>query len=368
MIKICHISTVHNVFDDRIFHKECVSLAKAGFDVTLIVKHSQDEIIDGVKICALPNKSSRSYRLLLQFIALSKAIKINAKAYHFHDPELIFIGLFLRLIGKKVIYDVHEDYPSQILTKEWIKYKIIRSASSKLIALLESICGAVLNKTIVVSNSIGSRFPSKSVVLIRNMPILAFIDKEKPKSIQKTSNIVIYTGGLTRIRGIFELVEAMNYTLSNTKLWLLGAWEDDNYQKECINSTGWKKTEDIGLIPFGEHYQYIKAADIGIVTFLPVPNHINAMPNKPFEYISCEKPIVMSNFPLWKSLFEGVAIFCDPSNPKEIALKIDELVSDDVLRINMGRKGRENVEANYSWEAESIRLIEMYNQLLRKKG
>ncbi len=368
MKKVCHLTSAHPCKDNRIFYKECVSLANAGLDVSFIVQNNKDEKIDGVNIIAIPFSNDRLKRMLINPILIFfKALKTRASVFHFHDPELIFVGYILKLFGKKIVYDVHEDYSEQIITKEWIKFLFIRNIVSKTIVVLEFFCGKIFNNIVVVSDTIGKKFPQKKVILIRNMPILALIDSKEAINYNKDYKVVIYTGGLTRIRGIYEIVEAMKYTTSNVKLWLLGKWEDEEYRNQCMNSAGWTNVEYIGFIPFGEHYKYIKASDVGIVTFLPFKNHINAMPNKPFEYMACKKPIIMSNFSLWENLFSGVALYTNPTDSLEIAKNIDNIINNDELRLEMGVKGRQYVEREYSWEAESKRLIEMYNNLLRKK-
>ena len=121
-VKICHITTVHSAFDIRIFYKECVSLTKAGFETHIIAPHLKDEFVNGIFIHSLPKPKNRKERVLkLLNLAFKKAVDLNADIYHFHDPELIPVGLKLKKIGKIVIYDVHEDVPRDILTKEYIK-------------------------------------------------------------------------------------------------------------------------------------------------------------------------------------------------------------------------------------------------------
>ena len=116
--KVCILTSVHPPFDIRIFHKEAKSLARAGYDITLIAQHDKEEIVEGIRIVSLPKPKNRIDRMTRTvWSAYRKAIKIDADIYHFHDSELIPIGLLLKLRGKRVIYDVHEDFPASILCK-----------------------------------------------------------------------------------------------------------------------------------------------------------------------------------------------------------------------------------------------------------
>lgn len=366
-MKVCHISTVHPAFDNRIFHKQCKSLADAGFDVSLIVMHDKDENVDGVQILHLSQRGSRLFRLFtLPWIAMMKALRNKAAVYHFHDPELIPISFLLKVFGKKVIYDVHENYPEQILTKDWIPSLNVRKVLSLIVALFEKLCGKFFNGIITVSDTIADRFPESKVTIVGNMPILLLIDQVEaiPTPGKRT---VIYTGGLSRIRGLKELVDAMQYTGDDTQLWLLGKWENENLKTACENSPGWSKVEYKGLVPFGEHYKYIKAADIGIVTFLPLPNHIDSMPNKPYEYLSCGKAMIMSNFPSWMRNFKNMAVFTDPSKPESIAKTINELLNDKEQMEKLSESGRKLIEEQYSWEAESKKLVSVYDKITGRK-
>lgn len=63
MKKICILTSVHPAFDVRIFYKEARTLARAGYDVTLIAQHDKNEIVDGVKVIALPKAKNRFFRV-----------------------------------------------------------------------------------------------------------------------------------------------------------------------------------------------------------------------------------------------------------------------------------------------------------------
>lgn len=364
--KVCHCTSVHSPLDGRIFHKECKSLADAGYDVTLIAQHDKNVTIDGIKIVALPkpkNRIARIFKLIFKVLWLS--YKQKSKIYHFHDPELIPIGIILKILGKKVIYDVHEDVPKQIMNKEWIGSPSLRKIVAFFAYIMEQFGALFFDGIVVVTPDIAEKFDPSKTEIIRNLPILKFIDTAKCIVQAKEKPIVIYTGGLSKIRGIKEIIQAMEYVSDKAELWLLGDWENEEFRKECEELKGWKYTKYLGYIPYGNHYTFIKIANIGIVTFLPAPNHESALPNKPFEYMACSLPIVMSDFPYWKEMFEGCALFADPHNPIEVADKIIMLLDDEKLRNSLGKRGRILIESEYSWEAESKKLLDFYENILR---
>ena len=195
--------------------------------------------------------------------------------------------------------------------------------------------------------------------------ILRLIDSAKPAKVEKKRFILIYAGGLTKIRGILELINAMNYINECAELWLLGLWESEKFRKECEALNGWKFTKYLGFLKQEIVYSYFKIADIGIVNFLPVPNHLNSMPNKPFEYMACSLPIIMSNFTLWKKTFKDCALFANPKDPKDIANKINIFLNNEKLRKSFGNNGRKLIEDKYSWEKEENKLLRIYDKLLK---
>jgi glycosyltransferase involved in cell wall biosynthesis len=364
MIKVCHISTVHPLLDDRIFYKECISLVQAGYDVSLVITHTKQETIDGVKIIPLKESKGRIHRILIKsFIAFRKALKTKSKLYHFHDPELIFVGIMLKIVGKKVIFDSHENVSKQIESKAWIGSKVIRKIVAKLYRLIEMFGIFTFNSVISVTPEIVSFLSSKKGILIRNFPIISLIDNSK-NGIKNLKTTLIYAGGLTKVRGIKELCEAISYINKDVHLQLLGPWESNEYKEECIAFSP-NKIEYVGTLPMDDVYPYIKEAAIGIATLYPEKNYLNSLPIKAFEYMTCEKPIVMSNFPYWEKEFKNCAIFVDPKNPEDIANKIINLIDDKETMLLLGKTGRKLVEEKYSWESESKKMVDLYDHLLK---
>jgi len=364
--KVCILTSVHPVFDGRIFHKEAKTLVKAGYDVTLIAQHNKEEVVDSVRIIPLPkprNRFERMTKIVWQLFNLS--LKEKADVYHFHDPELIPVGLGLKLFGKKVIYDVHEDVPQQILNKDWIGSSIVRKIMSFFFKGFESLSCIFFNGIIAATPDIAKKFPPKKTIILRNFPILELIDKTEPININKQRPIIIYAGGLSKIRGIKEIIQAMEFIGGKAELWLLGKWENEEFKKECENLEGWKYIKYLGYVPYGKHYAFIKITNIGIANYLPVPNSRRSMPNKPFEHMACSLPMVMSNFPYWKEIFGECALFANPYDPKDIAEKILNLLNNlDKAKI-LGNNGRKLIEEKYNWEIESKKLLEVYEKLLK---
>ncbi len=363
--KVCHITTVHYPFDTRIFHKECKSLLKAGYEVHLIAQHEKNEIIDGISITGIPKAINRKDRMLnLGKIALRKAIEINADVYHFHDPELIPIGLKLKKLGKKVIYDVHEDVPRDILSKEYIN-DFLKGKIAKIVELYENWAAKKFDVIITATPHIKERFKklNPNTININNFPMKN--ELYEPVNWDKRENTVCYIGSISRVRGIVEIVNSLEYL--DTVLHLAGPFENETLKKEVMSLKGWKKVKYYGRIDRNGVKKILSKVKVGLVVLYPMPNHIYALPNKMFEYMSAGIPIIASNFPLWKNIVEKnkCGICVDPLKPKEIADAINFLLKNNSISEKYGITGRKLIEEQYNWEKEEKKLIEIYKNLTK---
>lgn len=360
----CVITSGHNAFDDRIFHKECGTLAKEGYRVHLVAPHDHDETVGGVHVVCLPTADSRFVRMTkVCWLAFCRAWKSGAQIIHIHDPELILVGFLLKCLGKKVIYDVHENVPKQILSKEWLGSRGTRVIVAYLVNAMEKCADLVFDGIVAATPDIARRFRPSKTVTVRNMPIRRYIDVATRNADRDGHSVVVYSGGLSEIRGIKEIIQAMIMVPEEVELWLLGTWENEQFQRECAELQGWARCSYKGSFPYGAHYPLMKQAVMGTVIFLPEPNHLEALPNKPFEYMACGLPTVMSDFPYWREMFGECAVFADPTNPKDIAAKIKYLIDNPAEAKLLGSRGRFLIETQYNWEVESQKLLSLYGRL-----
>jgi len=363
--RICHISTVHSANDDRIFYKECVSLLHHGYEVFFVVPNDKDEVVDGVNIRSIAKPKGRLSRLFkAQWQALKTALKTKSAIYHFHDPELMFLGVVLKILGKKVVYDVHEDLPKQILYKPWISSSMVRNLLSKLIYAFEQFSCLLFDGIVSVTDDIAKKYSSSKTIILRNLPINAIVqslDTQTKIEEKKDKVVFIYAGGLTKIRGIEEVCQAIAMHKDKAELWLLGPWESDAYRNACMLDDSIKY---LGFKTMPEVYALIKQADVGIAMLYPIKNYITSLPIKAFEYMAFGKPILMSDFDYWKHVFEGTALFADAYDVDNIASKVKQFVEDKDLRSRLGEVGYALVRNELNWEKEAEKLFSLYNRIL----
>ena len=372
-MKVVQISSVHNAFDTRIFHKISKSLVNAGFSVDLIIQHSRDEKKEGINIIALPIAVKKIDRLLKVIPSLFlKCITYKKETvFHFHDPELIPLGLFLKLVGYKVIYDVHEDVPKDILTKEWL-HPNLRKLICKIVGCIEEYSVSKFDFTIVVTPHIKTRLNSIRTKLVQNFPIIEV--EEFPTSNKSSEKYLFYVGDITKIRGVMEMVRSMEIInkvrVDPIRLKLAGKFSPNKLQKELESLKGWENIDFVGWVKRKEMKNIARNAIAGFVIFHPVPNHLDAQPNKLFEYMLEGLPVIASDFPLWKEFIDKnqCGILIDPLEPRKIADAVCYLLDHPEISRIMGENGRKAVNEKYNWGKEKDKLLTVYEYITKPSG
>lgn len=361
--KIAHLTSVHARHDIRILLKECSSLAKAGYDVSLVVADGKgDEVKNGVSIYDVGLIESRLSRILnTTKNVYKKALELDADIYHFHDPEMIPTGLKLKKAGKKVIFDSHEDFASDLLTKNYIPM-LLRHILSATFKVYDTWACKKFDTIVTATPAIGKLYSDREckIAVINNFPI---IDELSVPKVER-EKITCFVGAQTPIRGLVELVNAIEKV--DGKLYLAGPISSNEFKDELKSLPGWEKVVDLGILPRNEVADVLAKSSVGLVTYLPAPNHIDAQPNKLFEYMSVGLPVIASNFPLWKEIVEDndCGLCVNPENPEEIADAIKFFFDNPGEVTRMGENGKKAVKDIYNWGVEEKKLVNLYERLI----
>jgi glycosyltransferase involved in cell wall biosynthesis len=338
--------------------------------VTLIAQWSKDEIVDGVKIVALHTPRNRLTRVFgLSWRAFRLALHQKADIYHFHDPELLLTGVLLKLFTRgRVIYDVHEDLPKQILNKQWIPL-FLRRITAGCAKLTEMVCSRLVDRIVVATPAIARRFLKSRTVLVQNFPKMGELVGDKTTAYKKRPHVAVYVGGISRIRGLEEMVRAVGLLpdKAGVRLVLAGSFSPPELENDVQQLTGWKRVDYLGWQSREGVKKLLSEARVGLVLFHPAPNHIEAQPNKLFEYMSAGIPVIVSDFPLWREIVKGAdcGLLVDPLKPEDIASAIYWLLQHPEEAQAMGERGRKAGIERYNWNNESQKLLQMYRELLQ---
>lgn len=372
-LRVCHVTSVHNRYDARIFKKECGSLAKNGYDVVLLVNDGQpDETLEGVRIVSTKvNPGSRFERILGSLWGIkNEALSIGATVYHLHDPELLPLGIWLKKNGKTVIFDSHEDYLLAILDKVWIP-SFFRRAVAKLFQFYEAYALKRFDGAVTCYHWTEARYRKycDNVELIFNFPIVkADVIRQ---NVEHSKRAVCFAGVIISDWCHKEILQALS-ELKNVKYELAGRSEGD-YFKELKAMEAWKHVNYHGSLSQEKVFKDVYGnASIGMALLDYVAQCNGKVGNlsntKFFEYMLMGLPLVCTDFELWKKIVEEekCGICVNPHNPVEIASAIGFFLDNPQEAQKMGENGRKAVIERYNWNTEKLKLLSLYQKLIAR--
>jgi glycosyltransferase involved in cell wall biosynthesis len=375
-MKVCHITTVHPAKDTRIFYRMCQAVAKHDVSVTLI---APDVFVDSLVQASGWNEKigMTTSRLRRMMLALHASLEEQADIYHFHDPELIPLGLALKALRRRsaVVYDVHEDYPSQMLVKYWIPKPLRRSAAWS-IHTLNSVGGRCFDGIVTADPFVQKDFQWSArdkTLLFYNFPSPKLFEEallaDRPKDFD-----LIYVGGMSERSGMFVLFDALKLLKQQGLQPTVGLAGYTDGEK------GWQALEqgirDRGLseqvtlkrrIPFSDVPSWICRGRIGLVSLQPIPKFMKNIPTKMFEYWTCGLPVVASDLPPIRPFVheEKNGLLFNATEPHDLARAISSCLVNPSACKQMGFYGRELVLARWNNDHQMGQLLQFYKAILR---
>jgi glycosyltransferase involved in cell wall biosynthesis len=374
-VVLAHLSTVHPRIDTRVRDREIETLAREmGVPVHFYVMDGLGDAVESdgsVIIHDLgPRPRSRLLRMAIGPWRAYRALRaVRPQLVHFHDPELLPMAVLLGRLGIRVIYDAHENLPSQIMAKYWIP-RWSRRAVAWGVGRIELGAAQRMDAVVVAWPGIAERFPGTRTIMVRNFPVRDELSATDPVAYRERSRAFVYVGGISEARGIREMTCAIDALAAVERGWptliVAGRFHPSSLEDEIALLPGWKRVEFTGWADRAQVAHILGRARAGMMTLHPTPNHIDSEPNKLFEYMAAGIPVIVSDFPRWREVVDtvGCGLLVDPSDPEAIAEAMQWILDHPDEAEAMGRRGRTAVEVTYNWDSEFRKLASLYRRLL----
>jgi len=367
-MKIVHLSSAHPRYDIRIYGKICNSIVGSYNTALVVADNKGNEITDtGIHIYDVGYSRGRLNRMIKTTKEVyKKALELDADVYHLHDPELIPIGLKLKRKGYKIIFDAHEDLPKQLKSKPYLN-PLLRKLLPVFFEVYENFAFKKFDALVGATPSITEKLAkiNPNSYNINNYPILGELNIGASSDWDAKLNEVCYLGGIAEIRGIKEVIASLT-DAPLARLNLAGRFSEAHVESDVKTWDAWQQVNQLGFIDRKEASEVLARSKAGIVTFHEYPNHVDAQPNKMFEYMSAGLPIITSNFPMWEEVVEGnqCGICVDPMDSKAIADAVNYILENKKEAQRMGDNGLRAVNEKYNWATEEKTLFKMYKEVL----
>ena len=367
-VKICHLTSINPSDDIRIFHKQCSSLAKAGYE-TYLVCHGESFVKNDVNVVGLGLRPSSRLKRFFSFSrqVYKKALEIDAEVYHIHNPDLLPFGMKLKRKGKIVVFDSHEHFFESIKASAWIP-RPFRWALATVYGIIEKKVCSKIDAVVYVTPTQRDKFDSYGVKtqLITNFPI---IEDDSETALRTSNRKLCFAGGISpewmheNIIPVLEECDA-TYELAGTVL--------EGYLNELKALTGWERVNFMGRIPFDEVSPMLQGCAVGMALLKPSGNTAGNMGtlgnNKFFEFMQNGLPIICTDFALWKEIIDTdkCGIYVNPDSKEDIVRAILYLLDNPQKANEIGKNGRKAVMEKYNWSTQEEKLLELYRGFITK--
>lgn len=365
------LSVSNDLITDQRVHKVATSLQSFGNEVTLIgrrfrkseplyreYKTKRMKLIFNKKVWFYAE-----YNIRLFIYLLFNSFDI----YIANDLDTLLPNFLVsKLKGKKLVYDSHELFCEvpELTSRPRIRYIWLK---------IEEWVFPKLKNVITVNNLIADIYSAKykvNVDVIRNIaPVLKnkTVDLELKRRVAKGKKMIILQGsGINIDRGGEELVLAMQY-IESSILYIIGSGEVIPTLKKMVTDLRLEdKVNIIARMPYSELIEYTKIADIGVSLDKGTnENYEYSLPNKIFDFIQAEIPILASNRRVVAKLVteNNLGKVVNTHEPKEIAAAIEYMLEDE-NRITKWKENLRKASYIYNWENESKNLKKIYSNLL----
>lgn len=379
--------------DTRV-RQEAYTLSAAGYELTIVCPAGESqprrENVDGIRVYRFPappagtgllgylweyGYSMAAMGILTLFVWLRHGFDV----LHLHNPPdtMALIGLWYKLLGKKVVFDHHD------LSPELYYYARFAGRGSRLVyrvlLLFEQLACRSADHVIATNHSYRkieierSGIAAEKITVVRNGPDLAHFKPLSPDPAlrKKVGTIITYAGVIGLQDGVDHLIKALAH-LADTfdrpdfRCFIIGDGDALVRMKhlagelalgEHVCFTGWLTEASL--------LRYLASADICVAPEPANPYTNRSTMIKVMEYMALDKPIVAFDLPEHRVSAGDAALYARPNDERDFARQLTILMDDPERRSMMGRRGRARIEEELAWQHQAERLLAAYKALRR---
>lgn len=349
-MRVLVVTVVHTPLDARIHHRQIRAMVGAGWSVTYAAPWeatATPPAAAGRSVLALDLPRAAGRRRLPALRAARRLLAEQGPRHDLvvvHDPELL-LALGRRRRLPPVVLDVHEDLAASLVDRPWVPGPLRRPVAA-LARRLERHAERRLH-LLLAEEAYASRFRRPHPV-VRNLPPLP------PAPPPPGDDRVVYVGRISRGRGVAELLAlARRLGPGEPRVELVGRPDDDvRAEVEAAHADGalvWH-----GWLPNDEAFGVLAGALAGLSLLHDLPNYRVSLPTKVVEYLAAGLPVVTTPLPAAAALVReaDAGIVVDVGDLDATLAAVRRLAADPDAAAAMGRRGRELVARDWSWERE----------------
>lgn len=366
-MKICMLTSSHDIFDNRIYYKEALSLKKYFNEVCIIGPGDKDFVTpEGISVKCFPKRKAWYDRMRPMKDMFRLGILVDADVYHAHEPDSFQVAIKLkRKAGKKAVFDSHEYYPEAFSEH----FKSFSPIAKKMLYSYEKSLSKKADMIVSVNEILVNKFRqyNENVLLVPNYPIFENEVKEKKYG---EKPIFVYVGEQREDRGIMKILEAIKLVSGEAEYIFIGRFINEEFKSKVMEyikvNLSKHNVKFIGKIPHPEVFEYLAKADAGFVILQPGSwRYVNSEPIKLFEYMLGKTAVIGSDYPMIRRILEegkcGLTVI--PDDEQDIARTIDYAIMNRNDIFDMGKLGYEEAKKKFNWDVMEKRLVEAYRKL-----
>ena len=376
--RICILTSIHPDYDARVFRHAC-SVAEAGYQVDLICPWSPPRLTVPANLRVL--RFERAKRTFARPVVIARRLLpflVGRKydLYHFHDLDLLPLMSMVRVITRRpVVYDCHENYSQEMLTRAYQIPQWSRSFLAWGVKWSERAAASVIREVVTVVPQQARTFPAPwfRTTLVRNYAELSLGKTRAPDAASRPAACISTASQYVTNGALFYLDVAREVLKSKPDVDFYAVdrfGSDDRLRSEFLrrlNESGIQHRFHLleNVLPHDIMNQ-LNRASIGLSLNLEAPDQVAALPIKLVEYMAAGLPIVAADLPNIRHLNEEASsmLLAKPGDAKDFADCIVRLLEDSTLASRLSENGLAAFRSRLNWEAEMKKMFGMYERLL----